>query len=119
MSIKIKKWTDINTQLAADGNSRWIIANLISRASTLPVKEMPLDHLNISGIGFDASYSIRKFVAHMNAVSDSDLKHPIILDEDGFVMDGRHRIAKAIFEGKETIKFVRFEETPPPDFFDD
>lgn len=119
MPIKNKKWSDINTQRYYDGNGMWIIANLISRASKLPVKEMPLDHLNFSNIGFDAGNSIRKFVSHMKAAMDVDLKYPIILDEDGFVMDGRHRIARAIFEGKETIKFVRFEETHAPDYWED
>jgi hypothetical protein len=30
-------------------------------------------------------------------------------------MDGRHRIAKAALEGRETIAAVQFTEDPPPD----
>jgi len=55
------------------------------------------------------------FVAHMHQVYEADLSYPIILDEDGYVMDGRHRIAKALFLGLKTIKAVRFERTPLPD----
>ena len=119
MAIKIKKWTDTHTQRYRDGNGQYIIGNLISRAKDLPVKEMPLEHLNLYHLSLDAGGSLRKFTEHMKAVMDADLQYPIILDEDGYVMDGRHRIAKALFEGLETIKFVRFEETPNPDYYED
>ena len=52
----------------------------------------------------------------MKRVQQADLNCPIILDESGFVMDGWHRIAKALFEGRKTIKAVRFRETPPCDY---
>lgn len=39
---------------------------------------------------------------------------PLILDEDGEVMDGRHRLMKAMLTGAETIKAVRFDENPSP-----
>ena len=59
--------------------------------------------------------SMHDFVAHMKKVMDADLEYPIILDDEGYVMDGRHRIAKAILEGRDSIKYVRFDETPEPD----
>jgi hypothetical protein len=43
-------------------------------------------------------------VTHMKAVNDADLEKPIILDEDGELMDGRHRMMKAMLTGAETIK---------------
>ena len=36
------------------------------------------------------------------------------MDEDGEIMDGRHRMMKCLLEGIETIKAVRFEENPYP-----
>jgi hypothetical protein len=119
MPIKIKPWTDINTQRYRDGSGCYVIGNLISRAKDLHVKDMPMDHLNLYHLSINVGKSLKKFVSHMKAVMDADLEYPIILDEDGYVMDGRHRIAKALFEGKETIKYVRFEETPPPDYYED
>jgi len=115
MAIKIEPWAGLSAQTYGDGKGKHIIANLILKAKDLPVQEMPLEHLNIYNIGFDSD-SIRKFVSHMKSIMNADLDYPIILDEDGYVMDGRHRIAKALFEGKETIKFVRFENTPDPDY---
>ena len=58
--------------------------------------------------------NLREFVMHMRAVLDADLSFPIILDEDGEIMDGRHRLLKAMLEGRDSVKCVRFEENPPP-----
>ena len=54
-------------------------------------------------------------VMHMKAVNNADLDRPIILDEDGELMDGRHRLMKAMLLGLNTIKAVRFDENPSPD----
>ena len=53
-------------------------------------------------------------VTHMQAVNDADLNYPIILDEDGEVMDGRYRIMKALLTNRDTIKAVRFGINPEP-----
>jgi len=71
---------------------------------------IPLEHLNIYKTY--NTMSLRELVGHMKSVNNADLKYPIILDEDGEVMDGRHRIMKALLTGKKTIKAVRFEENP-------
>ena len=55
----------------------------------------------------------------MKRVQETDLDHPLILDEEGFIMDGWHRVAKALLEGRETIKAVRFETTPAPDYLEE
>jgi len=115
MMIDIKPATNIHTQHYCDKNRRYVIKNLISLASELPVQEMPLEHLNFCNLQ-PTIKSFREWVGHIKNVLDADLECPIILDDEGYVMDGRHRIAKAILEGKETIKFVRFKETPPPDY---
>jgi hypothetical protein len=73
--------------------------------------EVPLNHL-CTWKKYDIS--LRELVGHMKAVLDADLSFPIILDEDNEIMDGRHRLMKAMLEGRETIKAVRFEENPDP-----
>lgn len=74
--------------------------------------EIPLNHMNVYH-----SYeklTLREMVMHIKAVNAADLETPIILDEDGELMDGRHRLMKAMLLGKETIKAVRFDENPYP-----
>ena len=57
----------------------------------------------------------RVVVEHMRRILDADLKYPIILSSDGWVMDGCHRLAKALAEGRETVTVVQFQTDPPPD----
>jgi hypothetical protein len=38
----------------------------------------------------------------MRAVIQAELSKPSILDEDGDLMDGEHRIMKAILKGRDT-----------------
>lgn len=114
--IEIDKSTDIHTQRFKDGTKRFVIKNLISQAADLTVQEMPLEHLNIAFLHPHIG-SMREFVAHIKSVLDADIDTPIILDDEGYVMDGRHRIARALLEEHETIKFVRFEKTPDPDYY--
>jgi len=46
------------------------------------------------------------------------LKYPIILSKEGRVMDGMHRIIKALLLGHKTIKAVQFKEDLQPDHVD-
>ncbi len=95
------------------GGQRWRCTRLFQLAKDLPIMEVPLDHLSVYYTY--EKLSLRNLVMHMKAVQAADLKFPIILDEDGEVMDGRHRIMKAMLTGAKTIKAVRFDENPEPD----
>ena len=44
------------------------------------------------------------------------MAYPIILGDDGRVMDGMHRVARALLEGRVSIQAVQFEEIPEPDY---
>ncbi len=99
-------------QEAELGNHTWAVARLIRLSRDLPIMEIPLEHLNIAnGYG---PMSMRELVGHIKSINAASLKYPIILDEDGEIMDGRHRIMKALLTGKETIKAVRFDTNPKP-----
>ena len=75
--------------------------------------EVPINHLSIYYTY--EKLTLREMVMHMKAVNNADLDRPIILDEDGELMDGRHRLMKAMLLGLNTIKAVRFDENPSPD----
>ena len=57
----------------------------------------------------------RSFAEHMILVRDTDLAHPIILCAEGRLMDGMHRVVKALAQGQTQILARRFAVTPPPD----
>lgn len=44
------------------------------------------------------------------------LAFPVILSSDTGVMDGMHRICKAVLEGRDEIEAVRFVQDPEPGY---
>ena len=110
MSVVIKPFTNWQSQMCAIGKCHWSVPRLIQLSKDLPVMIIPMEHLNIYH-KYD-NLDLRKMVGHFKAINAAELKYPIILDEDGEVMDGRHRIMKALLENKKTIKAVRFQENP-------
>lgn len=109
--MKVADWIPVKDQMAQIGKHYWAVPRLIQLASGLSVFDAQINCLNVWK-KYDVT--MREFVMHMKAVQDADLKYPIILDEDGEIMDGRHRIMKAILLGKQTVKAVRFDENPSP-----
>ena len=111
--MKIKKWLSPKDQMCTLGRHSWNVARLFECARELPVMDVPINHLSIY-YKYE-TLTLREMVMHMKAVTNSNLDHPIILDEDGELMDGRHRLMKAMLLGLDTIKAVRFDENPSPD----
>ena len=110
--MKIPDWIPVKDQTSRLGYNVWSVARLIELSKDLPVMEIPLDHLNVY-YTYD-KMTLRELAMHMKAVENADLDMPIIMDEDGDIMDGRHRVMKAMLTGAETIKAVRFDENPSP-----
>lgn len=60
--------------------------------------------------------SSRTIADHIKLMHAADASYPIVLCAEGRLMDGMHRVVKALVAGQTTIKAVKFSETPPPDF---
>jgi hypothetical protein len=110
--MKIPKWHNYKEQKCTIGLHVWSVARLIELSKDLPIMTVPLDHLDLWHTY--ERLTMREIVMHMDAVNNADLSKPIIMDEDGSIMDGRHRMMKAMLIGDPTIKAVRFDENPPP-----
>lgn len=65
----------------------------------------------------DQQPTCRAVVEHATLINQADLAFPVILSSDGRVMDGMHRVAKALMLEHADIETVRFERDPEPDFF--
>lgn len=74
--------------------------------------DVPLDHLYIYH-KYDG-LTLRDMVMHIEAIQNVDMDYPIIMDEDGDIMDGRHRIMRALLDRRDTIRAVRFDSNPAP-----
>jgi len=87
---------------------------LFAKAKEYPVLDLPLWAIDLSDEPFE-SRNLKQFIENVKRVNDCSLEHPIILDDNGQIADGYHRLCKAILEGHETIKAIRLEEMPTPD----
>ncbi len=59
---------------------------------------------------------MRRVAEHARLIREVDLTFPIILAPDGRVMDGMHRVARALLDGVSTLPAVRLDVLPRPDF---
>lgn len=102
----------------------WDVNKLVER-----VKDMPVIDVSLSAIkeldeeywyGEDAWHKpiTRDIALHAKLIYECDLSYPIILHADGSIMDGMHRCCKALIEGGETIRAIKFENDPEPDYID-
>jgi hypothetical protein len=106
---------------SASGFDAWDVTHLIELSAKLPVKELPLSAIReldtVYWFGADGSpATVRILVRHMELVNKVDLCYPVILGSDGEVMDGMHRVARCLLEGRATVSVVQFEEQPEPDY---
>lgn len=99
----------------------WDIRRLVELARDLTVEQVQL--ADIAELDETHWYehegdspTCRSLVKHMQLIDEVDLSYPIILDRDGRVMDGMHRVCKAVREGKDSVPAVRFVTNPEPDF---
>jgi hypothetical protein len=58
----------------------------------------------------------RHVADHARLINEADLGYPVILANDGRIMDGMHRVLKALIQGQTYINAVRFLTDPEPDF---
>lgn len=96
----------------------WDVDRLVTLSSDLPRRQVPLaDIRELDQDWFDDEpFTWRTLLEHMELIEQADLAYPIILSASGAVMDGMHRIAKAVRQGRTDIEAVQFAEDPEPDF---
>lgn len=106
----------------ATGNDAWDVDRLIVLAEGLPEFDLAVD--SIRELDTDHWFSlgpeptVRRIIEHVRLIGGVDPAYPIILGADGRVMDGMHRVARAVLEGRPTVRAVRFTVDPLPDFRD-
>jgi hypothetical protein len=95
----------------------WDVDRLVALTSGFPRRQVALSEIRELDEPWesDGPFTWRSLLFHMELIDAADLAYPIILSADGSVMDGRHRVAKAVREGRLTIEAVQFQVDPEPD----
>ena len=99
----------------------WDVDRLVTLSAGLPLIEVSLTQIREldEPFWFSAEGDIptcRKVVEHARLMREVDLSFPIILSADCGVMDGMHRVCRALMDEQETIRAVRFAKDPEPDY---
>lgn len=102
------------------GLQAWDVERLIALSRDLPCRRVPLAEIReIDEVYWFDDYqrpTCRAVLEHMAYIDEADLSFPIILAADGRVMDGMHRVAKAVRAGRSEIDAVQFTDDPAPDY---
>ena len=102
------------------GLCAWDVHRLVELTRDLVRERVPLSEIR----ELDESYwgnegprmTCREVIDHARLILECDLEYPVILSSDRRVMDGMHRIGKALLEGRSDIEAVRFVHDPEPDY---
>lgn len=97
----------------------WRVSRLWDLSANLPAFDFEVTSFN----GFDQDVwfgnlqkpTLNNVLAHFKKIEIANYEKPIILNQDGVVLDGVHRLCKAYLEGRKTIPAVKFEVDPTPD----
>jgi hypothetical protein len=100
----------------------WDVDRLVALTRDFPVLQVPLADIHeirepLSS-ELDEPPSWKCIVEHIRLIDTADLCFPIILSSNGRVMDGMHRVIKALLTNRATIDSVRFTTDPEPDCID-
>ena len=104
-----------------EGLLAWDVGRLISLTADLPIRDIlvsEIPELDENHWYTHATPTCRSIIEHAELIDQADLSYPIILDQSGRVMDGMHRVCKALMNGVERIPCVQFPIDPKPDYVD-
>ncbi len=101
----------------------WNVSRLIQLATELPVVRWPVSAITEMDEAYwydlgNAVPTCRHIVDHMTLVMQAELTYPIILDNTGRVMDGMHRVCRAVYDGQTEVLAKQFPEPVTPDYRD-
>jgi hypothetical protein len=113
--------TQYHLRQSERGLCAWNVERLIELSRDLPRELVPLSAIRELDEPFwcggeGQRLTCRQVVEHARLMQECDLSYPIILSSDGRVMDGMHRVCKALLEGLNDIEAVRFGDDPEPDY---
>ncbi|GAB5491590.1 MAG: chromosome partitioning protein ParB [Phototrophicaceae bacterium] len=98
----------------------WKARTLWKLAETMPIETIMLDSFDWESDNFECNAFSeqplwREVGDQAKRIINADLQYPIVLSDEGNIMDGMHRVLKCYVFGVPSIQAVRFIENPPPD----
>src|SRR5689334_17486217 len=99
------------------GLRAWDIDRLVALSRHLVSQPVPIASIReLDESYWGASMTCRQVAEHARLIHEAAIGYPVILSSDGRIMDGMHRVLKALMQGESHIPAVRFLTDPEPDF---
>lgn len=105
----------------SDGRGIWYIDRFWKMAESLPVEDLPIAEVRVLDevCWFSERWgklpTCRAVIEHCKRIIDADMSYPVIVGPNGDILDGVHRIAKAMLAGETSVRAVRIRALPAPD----
>src|SRR5262249_51227037 len=103
---------DKHSRLTSEGRVVWFVERLWYLARELPLQQIPIDQIpefdQNCWFGPTAPPTCRTVADHARRIFEADLRYPVILSAEGYLMDGGHRIAKAYLLNMREVPVVQF-----------
>lgn len=97
----------------------WDVDRLVDLTRDFAVKQVGVVTIwELDTAYWSETMTPRQLASHVRLTNEVDVEYPIILGADGRVMDGMHRVLRALLEGRESIDAVQFDVDPEPDYLD-
>ncbi len=102
---------------SAAGLRAWDVDRLVALTMHLEPELVPVASIReLDEPYWGEPMTCRHVADHARLINEADLGYAVILSSDGRVMDGMHRVLKALMLGQSHIRAVRFLTDPEPDF---
>jgi len=101
---------------ASSCGERWSAGLLYAEVKRQKIQpeRFPLRFANTSESPFDGD-RMCDFIYHARRILNADYSIPIVISPQGGIVDGFHRVAHAILDGKDFVMCYRLNEMPEPD----
>jgi hypothetical protein len=99
------------------GLNAWDVDRLVALSKDLVPELVSLSDIKeLDEPYWGDSMTCREIAQHARLIEEADPRHPVILSSDGRIMDGMHRVLKALLLGVTHLPAVRFHSDPAPDY---
>ena len=104
-------------------NKIWYVSSLVEYAKSMEVQTIKIEDIRAVKLNLpllkDHGVTHLEIAYHMRVAMNANMDYPIILAQDGRIMDGHHRVIKALAMGIPEVKVVQFNIDPEPDKYID
>jgi len=108
IKYEVKNW-DWKNQSVWENENKVPISSIINKIEIwfYQTKEVEIDLsvIDLSKYSF-VTADLFDFIVHYKLTQNANLDYPVIVNQKGTIIDGRHRLCKALIEGKKKLKGI-------------